>query len=97
MGQCSGELGDMLRPKLALELCEPRLTLCNSWQLAEYVSSELRRTPHSITAYFAFSIFIELNSLWSLCNKVGGMSNIVCSILHTHCIMTIVAQDVTLV
>ena len=74
----------MIRPKLAYRID----VLCNSWQLAEYVSSKLRRTPYSKTAYFAFSIFIELNSLWSLCNKVGGMSNIVCSVLHTHCIMT---------
>ena len=40
MGQCSGELDDMLRPKLALEDCEPGLTLCNSWQLVEYEFSE---------------------------------------------------------
>ena len=47
VGQCSGEHSDMIRPKLALDDCEPGLTLCNSWQLAEYVSSEQRRTPHS--------------------------------------------------
>ena len=40
VGQCSGEHGDMIRPKLALDDYEPGLTLCNSWQLVEYVSSE---------------------------------------------------------
>ena len=29
VGQCSGELGDMLRPKLVLDDSEPGLTLCN--------------------------------------------------------------------
>ena len=54
----------MIRPKLALDDSELGLTLggclrsfMNSYQLDEYVSSELRRTPHSKTAYFAFVIF----------------------------------------
>ena len=47
VGQYPGEHSDMIRPKLALDDCEPGLTLCNSWQLAEYAFSDLRRTPHS--------------------------------------------------
>ena len=57
--QYSSELRDMLRPKLALDDCEPGLTLCNSWQLAEYVSSELRRTPHSKLRTSRFQILLS--------------------------------------